>query len=134
MAKRCEICEKGPVVGRTISHAHNVTSRTWEPNLQRVRALVDGAVRHVFQRGVSVYPPHDAPIYAATPAGQDGMVHLRIADYEVMNRWPKGMARSMAAASPEMYFNGWNCPWSGKRRHGPVWKPGSGARSPGRMT
>jgi ribosomal protein L28 len=24
-----------------------VTSRTWEPNLQRVRALVDGAVRHV---------------------------------------------------------------------------------------
>ena len=25
MAKRCEICGKGPVVGRNISHAHNVT-------------------------------------------------------------------------------------------------------------
>ena len=24
MAKRCEICGKGPVVGRTVSHAHNV--------------------------------------------------------------------------------------------------------------
>ena len=26
MAKRCEICGKGPVVGRNISHAHNVTA------------------------------------------------------------------------------------------------------------
>ncbi len=47
MAKQCEICSKGTVFGRNISHAHNVTSRTWEPNLQRVRALIDGAVRHV---------------------------------------------------------------------------------------
>lgn len=47
MAKQCEICGKGTVFGRNISHAHNVTSRTWEPNLQRVRAMVDGAVRHV---------------------------------------------------------------------------------------
>ena len=38
MAKRCEICGKGPVVGRNISHAHNVTPRRFEPNLQRVRA------------------------------------------------------------------------------------------------
>jgi large subunit ribosomal protein L28 len=47
MAKQCEICGKSTVVGRNISHAHNVTSRTWEPNLQRVRALIDGGVRHV---------------------------------------------------------------------------------------
>ena len=47
MAKQCEICSKGTVFGRNVSHAHNVTSRTWEPNLQRVRALIDGAVRHV---------------------------------------------------------------------------------------
>src|SRR6267143_207706 len=43
MAKRCEICGKGPVVGRTVSHAHNVGPRRCEPNLQRVRALVAGA-------------------------------------------------------------------------------------------
>ena len=44
MAKRCEICGKGPVVGRTISHAHNVRPRRFEPNLQTVRAMVNGGV------------------------------------------------------------------------------------------
>jgi large subunit ribosomal protein L28 len=47
MAKHCDICGKGTVFGRSISHAHNVTSRTWEPNLQKVRAVVDGTVRRV---------------------------------------------------------------------------------------
>jgi large subunit ribosomal protein L28 len=42
MAKRCEICGKGPVYGHNISHAHNVTNRRFEPNLQRVRAKVGG--------------------------------------------------------------------------------------------
>ena len=45
MAKRCEVCNKGPVVGRNISHAHNVTPRRFEPNLQRVRAMVNGGVQ-----------------------------------------------------------------------------------------
>jgi large subunit ribosomal protein L28 len=48
MAKRCEICGKGTVFGRSISHAHNVTSRTWQPNLQRVRGVVDGRIRRVW--------------------------------------------------------------------------------------
>jgi large subunit ribosomal protein L28 len=47
MAKRCEICNKGPVVGRNISHAHNVTPRRFEPNLQKVRALVNGGIRRL---------------------------------------------------------------------------------------
>jgi large subunit ribosomal protein L28 len=47
MAKRCEICGKGPVVGRNISHAHNVTARRFEPNLQRVRALINGGVKRL---------------------------------------------------------------------------------------
>jgi large subunit ribosomal protein L28 len=47
MAKRCEICGKGPVVGRNVSHAHNVTPRRFEPNLQRVRALVNGGIRRL---------------------------------------------------------------------------------------
>jgi large subunit ribosomal protein L28 len=47
MAKRCEICQKGPVVGRTISHAHNVGPRRFEPNLQTVRAMIDGGVRRI---------------------------------------------------------------------------------------
>jgi large subunit ribosomal protein L28 len=47
MAKRCDICGKGPVVGRNISHAHNVTPRRFEPNLQRVRALVNGGIQRL---------------------------------------------------------------------------------------
>jgi large subunit ribosomal protein L28 len=47
MAKRCEICGKGPVVGRTISHAHNVGPRRFEPNLQSVKAIINGATRRI---------------------------------------------------------------------------------------
>ena len=47
MAKRCEICDKGPVVGRTVSHAHNVSARRFEPNLQTVRAMINGGVRRI---------------------------------------------------------------------------------------
>lgn len=42
MAQRCAICGKGPVHGNRISHAHNVTKRRWNPNLRRVRAILDG--------------------------------------------------------------------------------------------
>ena len=47
MAKRCEICGKGPAVGRNISHAHNVSARRFDPNLQRVRAIINGGVRRI---------------------------------------------------------------------------------------
>lgn len=47
MSRQCAICGKGTVTGRQISHAHNVSSRTWKPNLQRVRALIDGTARRV---------------------------------------------------------------------------------------
>lgn len=47
MAKQCEICGKSSAVGRNISHAHNVTPRRFEPNLQRVRAIIGGTVRRV---------------------------------------------------------------------------------------
>lgn len=42
MAKVCDVCGKKPGGGHTISHAHNLTKRTWKPNLQRVRAQVQG--------------------------------------------------------------------------------------------
>jgi TolB protein len=40
MAQRCDICGKGPQFGNRVSHAHNVTHRRFNPNLQPVRALV----------------------------------------------------------------------------------------------
>ena len=47
MAQRCDICGKGPQFGNRVSHAHNVTHRRFNPNLQSVRALVGKAHRKV---------------------------------------------------------------------------------------
>jgi large subunit ribosomal protein L28 len=47
MAQVCELCGKGPQFGNNISHAHNVTRRRWNPNLQAVRAKVGSAVKRV---------------------------------------------------------------------------------------
>jgi len=47
MARRCEICGKGPVSGHNISHAHNVTKRRFLPNLQRVRAKIGGRIKRI---------------------------------------------------------------------------------------
>jgi large subunit ribosomal protein L28 len=33
--------------GHNVSHAHNLTKRKWNPNLQRVRALVEGQVKNL---------------------------------------------------------------------------------------
>ncbi|HEX4955857.1 MAG TPA: 50S ribosomal protein L28 [Thermoanaerobaculia bacterium] len=48
MAKQCQICNKGTVAGRRVSHAHNVTNRTFEPNLKRVRSFFDGVSRRIW--------------------------------------------------------------------------------------
>ncbi|MEE9170774.1 MAG: 50S ribosomal protein L28 [bacterium] len=47
MARRCDICGKGPIVGNNVSHAHNLSKRRWLPNLQKVRAKVDGKVKRL---------------------------------------------------------------------------------------
>ena len=47
MAKECEICHRGPQFGNRISHAHNVTKRRWNINLQSVRALVNGGSKRM---------------------------------------------------------------------------------------
>ncbi len=47
MARVCDICGKRPMFGHKISHAHNVSNRRWMPNLQTVRANVNGKVKRV---------------------------------------------------------------------------------------
>jgi len=47
MAKRCEVCGKGPMSGNNVSHAHNTTRRRFLPNLQQVRASIGGQTRKV---------------------------------------------------------------------------------------
>ncbi|MBD3275250.1 MAG: 50S ribosomal protein L28 [Candidatus Marinimicrobia bacterium] len=47
MAQVCEICGKGPKVGNNVSHAHNKTKRRFMPNLQRIRADIDGTHKRI---------------------------------------------------------------------------------------
>ncbi|MBC8419816.1 MAG: 50S ribosomal protein L28 [Proteobacteria bacterium] len=42
MARVCEICGKRPIVGYSVSHAHNKTKKRWYPNLQSVRCVRNG--------------------------------------------------------------------------------------------
>jgi large subunit ribosomal protein L28 len=47
MAAVCELCGKKPSFGMSVSHSHRRTKRRWDPNIQRVRALVDGSPRRL---------------------------------------------------------------------------------------
>jgi len=47
MAKRCEVCGKGPQFGNRVSHANNRTRRRFNPNLQSIRALVNGHAKRM---------------------------------------------------------------------------------------
>jgi large subunit ribosomal protein L28 len=44
---RCYTCGKGVAFGNSVSHANNKTRRTWKPNLQVVRTLIDGKIQKV---------------------------------------------------------------------------------------
>ena len=47
MARMCDICGKKPMSGNHVSHAHNRSRRRFLPNLQSVRAKVDGRVKRL---------------------------------------------------------------------------------------
>ena len=48
MAKRCEICGKEKKFGNSISFSHKRGNRSWSPNLQRVRAVVNGSKKRIY--------------------------------------------------------------------------------------
>ena len=47
MSQICKMCGKKPMSGHRVSHAHNVTNRRWNINLQRVRAVVNGGTKRI---------------------------------------------------------------------------------------
>jgi large subunit ribosomal protein L28 len=47
MASVCELCGRKPSFGMNVSHSHRRTKRRWNPNVQKVRALVDGTPRRL---------------------------------------------------------------------------------------
>ena len=47
MARVCDVCGKGPMVGSKVSHSARKTRRRWMPNLQRVRTLQGKTVKTI---------------------------------------------------------------------------------------
>ena len=44
---RCYSCGKGVAYGNNVSHANNKTRRTWKPNLQVARVVIDGRIQKI---------------------------------------------------------------------------------------
>ncbi|MBM4133698.1 MAG: 50S ribosomal protein L28 [Nitrospira sp.] len=47
MAFSCDLCGKKHQSGHNVSHANNKTKRIFAPNLQRVKAMVNGSTKHI---------------------------------------------------------------------------------------
>ena len=47
MASVCDICGKAPQFGKSVSHSHVRTNRRFNPNIQRVRANVNGETKRM---------------------------------------------------------------------------------------
>ena len=45
MAFRCDVCGKGPMAGKSVSHSHRATVRRFLPNVHRVKVVVEGRIQ-----------------------------------------------------------------------------------------
>lgn len=47
MARVCDVCGKGKVFGNKVTFSNKKNSRSWKPNIRRVKAEVNGSVKRV---------------------------------------------------------------------------------------
>ena len=47
MSKVCEICAKGKVFGNNVTFSNKKNSRSWSPNIRRVKAVVKGSTKRI---------------------------------------------------------------------------------------
>lgn len=47
MSRKCEICGKGPKTGHNVSHSNIKNKTRWLPNLQKVKARLNGGVKRI---------------------------------------------------------------------------------------
>jgi large subunit ribosomal protein L28 len=47
MAAVCDVCGRHPGFGMKVSHSHRRSKRQWRPNIQKIRAVVDGSPRRL---------------------------------------------------------------------------------------
>ena len=48
MACVFDVCGKRPGFGNNVSHSHRRTPRRWNPNIQKVRAVVNGTPKRIY--------------------------------------------------------------------------------------
>jgi large subunit ribosomal protein L28 len=47
MSRVCDVCGKRPMYGNNISHSHRKTRTRWEPNLKKVKTVINGKVKRI---------------------------------------------------------------------------------------
>lgn len=47
MAAVCDVCAKSPAFGHNVPWSKKKTKRRWDPNIQRVRAVIGGTSKRV---------------------------------------------------------------------------------------
>lgn len=47
MSKKCEICGKTPIKAAKLTFSHKQIVKTQEPNLQKVKAVVNGSTKRI---------------------------------------------------------------------------------------
>lgn len=47
MARRCEICGKGPLTGNSVSHSNRKTKRRYLPNLHKAKVMINGEIKEL---------------------------------------------------------------------------------------
>jgi large subunit ribosomal protein L28 len=47
MAAVCDVCGRKPGFGMQVSHSHRRSPKRWNPNIQRVRAVVNGTPKRL---------------------------------------------------------------------------------------
>ena len=47
MAAVCDVCDKKPIFGMSLSHSHRRTKRRWNPNIQRIRVQVGNSTKRM---------------------------------------------------------------------------------------
>ncbi|NLN14145.1 MAG: 50S ribosomal protein L28 [Tissierellia bacterium] len=47
MARVCDICGKGKQYGNKVTFSNKKISKSWLPNIRRVRAEIDGTVKRI---------------------------------------------------------------------------------------
>ena len=48
MSFACNLCDKRPAAGKSVSHSHRAVNRRFLPNLRRMRIIERGVVRRVY--------------------------------------------------------------------------------------